>query len=334
MRARRATIRLAYNGRDISRDIEQDLIGFRWEDNASGKADSISISLKNDHGRWAEEWLPGTGDTLEAWIISEQGGRVEQLYCGRFSIDDLEFQYPERTLTTKGVSVPLDNTVRRTKKSKAWEDASLQDVAQAIADGAGLGLLYDVQAQVRYDRVDQTRETDLRFLDRLCSDAGCSLKVTDSQIIVFETAAYEDRDPSASVALGDSQLISASFEMQAYDAYSTVIVSYYDSTADELVEATVHDKHVVGGMTARLSKRAKSLVDARRLAEVELARLNRYDVTGKFSLLGGGGLVAAATLEVSGFGAMSGKYIIDTAVHDVAGGYTVAADARRVAGGG
>ena len=41
------------------------------------------------------------------------------------------------------------------------------------------------------ERVEQTEETDLAFLDKLCSDKGLALKISDNTIIIFDEEKYE-----------------------------------------------------------------------------------------------------------------------------------------------
>src|SRR5690606_25054093 len=49
----RTWVELQYNGAMITHDIAPDLLGFTYTDNEPGKADDISITLKNDHGKWS-----------------------------------------------------------------------------------------------------------------------------------------------------------------------------------------------------------------------------------------------------------------------------------------
>src|SRR5699024_6017061 len=123
------------------------------------------------------------GDHIKATIVVESGvGSRAQIYCGSFYVDELDFKGPPSTVSIKAQSVPQGNDVRTTKRRKAWEDVSLQEIAQDIADRAGLTLLYDVSESFFYDRVDQ-RESDLKFLGRMCKEEGFALKVTGEQIV-------------------------------------------------------------------------------------------------------------------------------------------------------
>lgn len=44
--------------------------------------------------------------------------------------------------------------------------------------------------------MEQTEQSDLAFLDKLCQDNGLSLKVTDNQIVIFDMADMEAAEPS------------------------------------------------------------------------------------------------------------------------------------------
>lgn len=48
MDARKSYIEINYSGIDISKEVSSDLISFSYTDNASGEADNISISLKDE----------------------------------------------------------------------------------------------------------------------------------------------------------------------------------------------------------------------------------------------------------------------------------------------
>lgn len=116
----RSFVEIIYNGVDISRDISGDLIGFSYTDNESGKADDISISLKDDDGLWADDWYPSTGDTIECTIVKiDQAGAQARLPLGAFSIDDLESSdNGGQIFSINAVSVPVDASIRR-QKSRA-----------------------------------------------------------------------------------------------------------------------------------------------------------------------------------------------------------------------
>ena len=93
IRARRARLRLLYEGKDISEDISKDLISATWTDKSAKEVDDLSITLHNKHGRWYGEWLPSKGAKLSAWIVVENWAHASDGYalpCGTFEIDEIE----------------------------------------------------------------------------------------------------------------------------------------------------------------------------------------------------------------------------------------------------
>ena len=72
-----------------------------------------------------------------------------------------------------------------------------------------------------------------------------------------------------------------------------------------------------GGLTAQ--KKAKN----------RLRKANKHENTATITLVGDPRLVAGATVNLTGFGAFSGKYIIENAKHKVSNGYTVDIELRK-----
>ena len=52
-------------------------------------------------------------------------------------------------------------------------------------------------------------------------------------------------------------------------------------------------------------------------------------MTGSFDMMGNFALLASVTMQVIGFGAFDGNYIIEKASHDIGGGYSTSIDIRR-----
>ncbi|WP_250880829.1 contractile injection system protein, VgrG/Pvc8 family [Escherichia coli] len=102
---------------------------------------------------------------------------------------------PSVVEVTDCVSVPVSSGIRRDLKSNAWEKTTLKDIATSIAKLANLELLFliDGDSNPYYAREDQMEESDLKFLHRLCQDEGVSLKVTDSQLIIFAQEMFEQK---------------------------------------------------------------------------------------------------------------------------------------------
>ena len=353
---------------NVSQDIAPDLLGFSYTDKETDEADEISLTLKDPDGRWAGSWKPDGGELVEAAIITGstdtvadlinlvQGitGTPSRLPCGKFHIDSLRTSGSPRVMEMKGVSIPLDTPIRKKLKTKAWEKTTLKAIATAVAKDNGIGLMWDSQDNPEYDRQDQKRETDLKFLSRLCKDSGLSIKLTNDRIVIFDQASYEKKPSVKTYILGVSGIIRWDFESQQSETYKSVTVSYRDPRKKKRGSAGSHKTSQASKTTAgrnpavheytytdpeadangqeySLKKRATSIAEAERLAKAKLRELNQRKVTGSMTVVGDVGLVAGVVITCSGFGSFDGRFIVEEAGHSVTGsGYTTTVRLRRV----
>lgn len=336
--APRTHVEVIYAGVDITRDISKDLLSLNYTDNEGGTADDISLKLKNNHGLWSGAWFPQEGDALEVTIITERESGVKRLSCGRCEIDEIELSGAPSVIDIKGVSVPLDTTVRRKKKSRAWENVRLSEIATDIANTGKLELLFQPNpagAQVEapdplYDRRDQRDETDLQFLQRICFDEGLSLKCTSDQLVVYDVSVMEFQDPVIVFELGKSNILSYRFTTQAHNVYKSCTVEYTDPQTGLVNKFTYTDPKITNGQEFKIVRRATSIEEAEREAKAAIQKKNRLKVTGQLAVVGSTELVSGITIEIKGFGKFDGKYYVSKSDHAVGSGYTVSMDINKV----
>ncbi len=371
---KRTFLRLLFtaSGTDVTEDILPDLLSFSYEDKETGEADELRLTLKDETGKWAASWKPDGGEVIDAFLAAGgvTAGKGDELFCGRFYVDRMGVQGSPRTFDLSAVSTPLKHPIRRRLMSRPWESKTLKGIAQQIAEENELKLLYDVEDDPKYDRVDQKQETNLKFLNRLCEDAGFSIKVTADQIVIFDQASYEKKSPIKTLKLGISDILSWSFESQQSDTYKTCTVVWrdpklksqdsaggYDFSSKPISGMTEEEKlaalrtpdyraqknpavhyfsytdPTVGeeGQEYKLKKRVTSKAEAERLAKATLRRLNLRRVTGSLTVVGDPSLLAGCVVECKGFGSFDGNFIISQASHSVSsGGYTTTISLRRV----
>lgn len=349
----RTLLQLEFDGVDISEDLLPDLLSFSYDDKETHEADEIQITLKDEHGKWAGMWKPDGGESVRAWIIEGRtDGIGPEIYCGRFYVDSLSVSGAPRTMDISAISIPMNKPIRKKLKSKTWAKQSIEDIARAIANDNGVELQYLAQA-VKLDKQKQDRKSDLQFLQTICNDAGLSLKVTDSTIVIFDQQTYEREKPARVYTLGENDILSWSFESSMTETYKTCKVSYRDPKKKKKKKAGKYD--FVGaqgsggenpgvstyiyqdpnvsedGQEYELKARAPSIEDAKRLARAKLRELNRRSVTGSISIIGDVGVVAGIVIEIRGFGAFDGNFIVERASHKVdGGGYVTSMELRRV----
>ena len=340
MNARRTAVRLTFAGVDISTDINKHLLSLTYTDNEEDKTDDLQLSLDDREGVWLGNWLntPGAskGVEISAVIVQknwESNGKDRVLDCGVFEIDTVDGSGPPPKVTIKAGSIPYKSTVRTQKKTKAWENYTLSSIAKEIAGKNGLTCMFESAFDPLYTRKEQIQESDITFLQRLCKAAGISLKVTAKIIVLFDAAAYEQKDAVRVIKRGTADVSSWSFSTSLHDAsYSKCHVSYTDPTTGKTIEYTYTPRNAdKDGQVLEVNEKVSNREEARQLAMKRLRQKNKGEFKASFKLTGDARLVAGITVQVSGYGAFDGKYLIETATHSVSkSGYKTDLTLRRV----
>ena len=322
------------NGIDITESLLPDLLEFSYEDKETNEAEEITIRLKDESGKWSNNWQPSGGDVIKAWILPgtvDGADKSRALYCGEFYVDEMSISGMPRVFEMKAVSIPLNKPIRRKQKTRAWEKKTLREIAAQIAADADIKLLFSSDENPTYDREEQNEESDLTFLARLCEDKGLSIKVTTSKLVIFDQKSYESKKPIKTLTLGVSNVLSYSFTMQQSETYRSCVVQYSDPKQDKVITYTYEDPLAdENGQEYTVNERVKSLDEAKKLAMAKMRKLNARKTTGSITVVGDTSLVAGCVIACKGYGKVDGNFIIENASHSVGGGYTTALTLRRV----
>jgi len=333
MLARRVGLQLTYDSVDISTDIQTHLINWTYTDNLSGQADDLQINLEDRGQLWSGPWFPDEGATLRAKIIREnweQDGQKDELSFGAFEIDEVEPSGPPSAVTIKAISVPESSSLRGENKNRAWEKTKLSVISEDIASGAGLELFFDTDDDPEYDRIEQTEQSDLAFLQNACNDAGLALKVSDAQVIIFDEAKYEQQDPVDTIVKGQARIKRYRARTTLSGLYKSCRVDYHDTDKKEGIkyEFTPPNPPKTGRVLV-VNERVKSVAEAERLAKKKLREANKDGMIFSLTIMGDIKYLAGLTVNLSGWGKSDGKYIITQAVHGQQSGYEVKLELRK-----
>lgn len=276
---------------------------------------------------------PGAkGATISATIVQKNwnsDGKDKTLDCGTFEVDNVSGSGPPTKLSIKATSVFHTSTIRRQKKTKAWENIYLKSIADEIARKNGMKCMFESSYNPHYSRREQVEESDIVFLQELCKKAGISLKVTDKVIVLFEAAMYEKKAAVATLRKGSSNIIRYGFSTSLNDtSYGSCKVSYTDPKTKKTIEYT--HKVSTNPQVLEINEKVTSAAEAKRLAMTQLREKNKGEFKMNFTLAGNLDLVAGVTVNVKGYGMFDGKYIIESATHKLTGGYTVDIAVRKV----
>lgn len=240
--------------------------------------------------------------------------------------------------------MPDNNTLRGTERSRSWEKAKLQVIANDIASAAGMSLFWDTEENPVLDRAEQTEQSDLSFLYAICKDKGLALKISDKKIIIFDEAKYEAEKAKITIVKpgtvykkesGMKYLFVGtgySLRTKIRDIYAACRVSYQQGSSKSNIEAT-YTAAGKNGKTLQVNEQVESVAEALNLAKKRLREKNKDEVTGSLNMLGNFVLLSGVTVDLLGFGAFDGKYLITRASHDIGSGYTTNIDVRRCLNG-
>ena len=348
MEARRILTIIKYHNKDISADISKYLKSISYTDNLSGEADDLQITLEDKAGLWQSTWIPEKGALLDVMLQQKYWQTLSELpqslRLGLFEIDEITSSGYPSEVQIKAVSVPDNNTLRGTERSRSWEKAKLQVIANDIASAAGMSLFWDTEENPVLDRAEQTEQSDLSFLYAICKDKGLALKISDKKIIIFDEAKYEAEKAKITIVKpgtvykkesGMKYLFVGtgySLRTKIRDIYAACRVSYQQGSSKSNIEATYT---VAGkkGKTLQVNEQVESVAESLNLAKKRLREKNKDEVTGSLNMLGNFVLLSGVTVNLLGFGAFDGKYLITRASHDIGSGYTTNIDVRRCLNG-
>ena len=348
MEARRILTIIKYNNKDISADISKYLKSISYTDNLSGEADDLQITLEDKAGLWQSTWMPEKGALLDVMLQQKYWQTLsalpQSLRLGLFEIDEITSSGYPSEVQIKAVSVPDNNTLRGTERSRSWEKAKLQVIANDIASAAGMSLFWDTEENPVLDRAEQTEQSDLSFLYAICKDKGLALKISDKKIIIFDEAKYEAEKAKITIVKpgtvykkesGMKYLFvdtGYSLRTKIRDIYAACRVSYQQGSSKSNIEAT-YTAAGKKGKTLQVNEQVESVAEALNLAKKRLREKNKDEVTGSLNMLGNFVLLSGVTVNLLGFGAFDDKYLITRASHDIGSGYTTNIDVRRCLNG-
>jgi len=263
------------------------------------------------------------GMKIQAVIVRENwrgDGKDDVLDCGQFELDDVSAGGPPNVIILKASSLPYTSTVRQTKKSRSWENYTLSGITTQIAAQNGMAYMFLAATDTSYSRVEQYKTSDITFLQKLCEEAGCSLKCTNNILVVFDKVI----SATNTVKTFDRNKLSSSTKYKLNtgksDTYSSCRVSYVNANG-KLIEATAHidgyDNESKDNQRLEISRKVNSGVEALKLANRLLELHNRFEATASFTVPFDPALLAGCDVKLINFGYWTGSYVIKQAKHSI-----------------
>lgn len=299
-----------------------------------GWVDTKDVEETANNTKNVKERRAFKGAEIHAVIIQNNplsDGKDKLHDCGVFEIDSVGFSGPPDKLTIKATSIPYSSTLRQTRKSKVWENTTLKNIGNNIAKNNGFQLMYLSSDNPKYKRKEQLNSSDIAFLKKLCKKEEISLKVTSKTIVMFDAAEYEKKKETKKLKKGKGNILSYKLDTKTVDTeYSKCTVSYTNPKDKKTISASYAkpgaDKKV---QELKINEKVHSKDEALKLAKKYLREKNKGETTAQFTLVGDVDYCAGITVMLYGFGEFDGKYMVETATHNLTGGYTVDLKLRR-----
>ena len=234
--ARNIRVIVIFNKVDISDEIAHSISSLNYTDNSKNAIDDLEIELENLDYRWLKEWYPDENAQLLVGIHEELENETNFLDLGTFYVDEPTFE--NQKLTLKCLALPLDQNIRDQKNSVAWERVTLKELVMQIANKHEMNAeLY--AENVFFERLDQNKETDLAFINRVVKEIGLNMKVSDDKIIIFDDEEMEKNDTIEVFNIKEYRIRSFSLKKKNKEIYDKVEVSYYDPDKKKVVKEII-----------------------------------------------------------------------------------------------
>lgn len=263
--------------------------------------------------------------TVKAVIVQENWedtGKDAVLNCGVFDIDTVTLAGPPAKVTMKAAAISYNNAGSQKKRSRAWRNVRLKDVAAKIAKEEKCRLMYEATVNPFFKRKEQAKKTNIKFLEALCKTQGLSLKMAAKIIVIFDAKEYGKKDAIKTIKPGDQNLLDYNLKSSLKDkVYTKCTVSYKNGKSYKRYTYKLPGTKT-DGKTLSVKKKVNTLTEAKALAKASITKANAQQFTGTMTLAGSANLVAGNTIALQGFQTFNGKYMIDKATHKISGGYT------------
>lgn len=323
--SRKTQLDISFNGKNVSKDLENYLEDWTFTDNLSGQADDLQIRLEDKNTNWLNNWFPVKGTLLQAYINKKDWkSRDIKTNIGKFEIDEIDANGPPTIVNIKASSVPQSTSIRGETKSKAWEKTNFKIVASDIAKRNKLKLYYLANNLYKKDRYEQNNETDLSFLYRVCSEEGLCLKISNQAIVILDEADYESKPSKVTINrrskdLDEIKVIDWIARTTFTGVYSSCRVEHsikQKNKTKKVIKATfTPPKPPKVGRTLIVKTEVKSQSEAQFLAKKKLREANKNATTVKLIVMSETHLYAGTNVNLKDFGKFNGKYIITQVVY-------------------
>ncbi len=298
--------------------IKDKLSALSYTDVASGQSDTASITIADISKDWLTTYYPQKGAEFTLGIkLNNWNNTGDSSECnyGTFIIDDIAPSGRPLKETISMVSMPSNNDFKTLSRDDTWKDTTIRDIAQVIADRAGIELYYDAP-DIQISEIEQNKQVDSSFLLSLCEKYGLGMKIYNHKIVIFDIVEYEQKD--SVLTIDESEITTWTGSDTITGTYTGVELGYSDPDKDNTINIFIGEE----GRKYYLNIQASSEYDAQLQAAAKVNEANRKMLTLSITMMANPDIVATQCIDITGLGRLNGKYYIDSIKHDITKGYS------------
>ncbi len=327
-------LQLCADDKPLSEQVMARLMTCSITDNKNLDADELSITL-DDHDGALE--LPKRGVILQCWMGFADAGVHDM---GTYVVDSSEWSGSPDVISIKAKSADFKSSLK-SGHSESYHNKTLGEIAETVAKRQQLELSIKPDLMtINVGHVDQTDESDIHLLTRLCHQYGAVVTIKHGKLLIFTANANVSASGHALDLTIITRQIGDQYRYSVEDRqadYTGVSAGYQDKGRATKQSVTAGNVEKRGGgdnpntKTKRLKGAYKSKDAANAAAAAEMKRIEDQQAT--FSISTAYAYPAITTespIKLTGFKQAIDdlKWTVDKATHSYSksGGLTTQLD--------
>lgn len=171
---------LMLDSKDITGNISNRLMSLTMTDNRGFEADQLDIELDDADGLVE---LPLRGAVLTLYLGWKGFALIGK---GSFTVDEVEHHGAPDTVTIRARSADFRGTLN-SRREESWHDKTLGEIVAAIATRNKLASnVIPELAGIKIPHIDQSQESDAKFLTRLAERNGGEVSVKAGKLLLLK----------------------------------------------------------------------------------------------------------------------------------------------------
>lgn len=319
----RAAYEISIDGQLATPRFAERMKSLSVREESGGTSDSLMLELEDAKRNLK---APSAGTNIE--VSLGYPGALRKM--GAFFIDEITSSGPPDVLKVSAKAAPFADaagyTAFQATKTCSWDASTLGTVAGSLAKKHGLTLEIQQDASsLATPHLDQTAESDMHFLSRICGDYGYTIKPMFGHLVIIKSGEGKDVSGKAikEITITRQEVTRYTFSGIQRNAYTGVITRWHDVASGK-------EQSVLSGsgqLPYQWPTLCSDAAEAKKKAEAILARMGRKTGDFNIEMPGRSDLIAEGVLILHGFNENydSVKWQITSVEHriDVINGYVV-----------